>query len=133
VSTATGAAVFGRGVAFPTGLGGDGRVAWSAGHDNVRDCMRLILETEPGERLRLPAFGAGLRRFLFEPNVASTHRLIEERVTFALSRWEPRIRLTGVGVRPNPDDSREAVVAVDYRLVATGGRDRLTVAVAVGG
>ena len=28
----------------------------------------------------LPSFGAGLRSFLFEPNIPATHRLIEERI-----------------------------------------------------
>ena len=59
-----------KGMAFPPRVGADGRVAWSEGEANVREAMRVILMTEPGERLRLPEFGAGLARFL----VRAQHR-----------------------------------------------------------
>jgi hypothetical protein len=38
-------AIFGRGISFPPRIGPDGRVAWSAGEENVRECMRIILQT----------------------------------------------------------------------------------------
>ena len=58
--------IFGQGMAFPPRVGPDGRTAWSVGETNVHESIRIILSTDPGERLRLPAFGAGLRRFLEE-------------------------------------------------------------------
>ena len=85
------ASLLGQGVAFPPRLGADGRMAWSAGSQNVRESIRVILGTDGGERVMLPAFGAGLRTFLYEPNIPATHRLIEDRMAKALQRWEPRI------------------------------------------
>lgn len=130
---ATDAALFGQGFAFPPRLDTRGRVAWALGHQGVRESIRIVLTTEPGERLMLPAFGAGLRAFLFEPNVPSTHRIIEERVTFALRRWEPRIAVETVVVRPHPDDLAKAVVTIRYALVATRAADAIELAVPVGG
>ena len=86
------ARIFGKGMAFPPRVGPDGRIAWSSGEPNIHESIRLILSTEPGERLRLPAFGAGLRRFLFEPNNLATHTLIRQAITESLKRWEPRIQ-----------------------------------------
>jgi phage baseplate assembly protein W len=127
------AALFGQGVAFPPRLDAEGRFAWAVGHQSVRESIRIILTTEPGERLMLPSFGAGLRSFLFEPNVPATHRLIEERVQFALRRWEPRIALDVVAVRAHPDDPARAVVTIGYALVATKARDGIELTVPVGG
>lgn len=124
---------FGQGVAFPPRLGPDARVAFSAGPENVRDAIRVILLTEPGERLMLPAFGAGLGRYLFEPNTTTTHRAIEEAVTRALQRWEPRIELGEVAVMPDPDDARAALVSIRYRLVANRAEGRTTVQVRLEG
>jgi phage baseplate assembly protein W len=130
---ATDAALFGQGLAFPPRLDADGRLGWAAGHQSVRESIRIVLTTEPGERVMLPAFGAGLRAFLFEPNVPSTHRLMEERVTFALRRWEPRIAVESVAVRPHPDDLGRAVVTIRFALVATRAPDAMELAVPVGG
>jgi len=123
--------ILGRGIAFPPRVGADGRVAWSAGEDNVRDAIRIILGTERNERLRLPEFGAGLRRFLFEPNTAATRHRLEDRILRALAAWEPRIAVESVDVEPDPDDAESAVATIEYKLVATQVSDRITVAVAL--
>lgn len=112
-----------RGVAFPPRVGDDGRIAWSQGPNNIRESIRIILSTEPGERLMLPRFGGGLRRFLFEPNTAATRRLIQERITQALDRWEPRIKVESVAVAEDPDDPATANVTIHYTLVSSGSRE----------
>jgi phage baseplate assembly protein W len=133
LSVSADAALFGQGMAFPLRLDGEGRFSWAVGQQSVRESIRIILTTEPGERLMLPSFGAGLRSFLFEPNVPATHRLIEERIQFALRRWEPRVALDAVVVRPHPDDPARAVVAITYALVATAAREAIDLSVPVGG
>lgn len=125
--------LLGRGISFPPRIGPDGRLAVSAGADNVRDAIRVILTTERRERLLLPQFGGGLKRFLFEPNNPATHRLIEARITEALGRWEPRIELDGVRVAADPDEPRAALATVRYRLRATGTADRVDLTVSLSG
>jgi|tagenome__1003787_1003787.scaffolds.fasta_scaffold20654341_2 phage baseplate assembly protein W len=127
------ATLFGQGMAFPPRLDGEGRVTWAVGHQSVRESIRIILTTEPGERLMLPSFGAGLRSFLFEPNVPATHRLMEERIGFALRRWEPRIAVDAVVVGAAPEDPVRAAMAITYALVATNTRDGIELSVPVGG
>jgi phage baseplate assembly protein W len=127
------ARLYGKGMAFPPRVGTDGRITWSEGEDNIRESMRVILMTEPGERLRLPLFGAGLGRFLFEPNIVATHTLIRERIVDALMRWEPRIRIEAVEVLPHRVDPQAAVATISYRLVATQVQERVSLTVSVAG
>jgi phage baseplate assembly protein W len=124
--------IYGRGVQFPPGLGADDRVAWSVASENIQQSIRVILSTEPGERLFLPDFGAGLRRFLFEPNTVATRRLIQERIAVSLAQWEPRVRLEGVRVEPDPADARAALATIQYRLVATRTAEQTSVRIQLG-
>jgi phage baseplate assembly protein W len=101
------------------------------GEQNVREAIQIILLTETRERLRLPEFGGGLRRFLFEPNNPSTHHLLEDAIQTALSRWEPRINLELVEVNADPNDDRAALAVIEYRLVATGLRERMSLSVSL--
>ena len=117
--------IYGQGLSFPPRVGADGRLAWSAGEDNVRESIRLILLTEPGQRLMREEFGCGLRHFLFEPNTPATRALIRERVMRAISRWEPRVRIDDVSVEPDPAEERLIAIGVSFRLVATGAPGRL--------
>jgi phage baseplate assembly protein W len=125
--------LYGRGIGFPPRVKGDGRVAWSEGEANVREAIRIILMTEPGERLRLPEFGAGLRRFLFEPNTVATRHRIQESISRALFDWEPRIRVESVEVQPVPDDAEAVVATITYQLVATQVRERVSLTVSLAG
>ena len=127
------ATLVGRGLAFPPRIGLDGRMAYSAGAENVRENIRVVLSTDRQERVMLPQFGGGLVRYLFEPNTPDTHRLIQERITQALTRWEPRIELEGVRVAASADDPRAAIASVRYRLRATGFSDRTDVTVRLAG
>lgn len=117
--------LYGRGFRFPPGIGPDGRVAYSAGAENVRESMRIVLSTELQERVMLPEFGGGLKRFLFSPNVASTHRLIQETITQSLGRWERRIQLESVAVGVDPADERAALAVVRYKVIATQNREQV--------
>ena len=125
--------IFGQGLSFPPRVGADGRLAWSAGEDNVRESIRLILLTEPGERLMREEFGCGLRRFLFEPNTVTTRQLIADRITKELAQWEPRIAVESVAVEADPEDPQAAVATISYRLVATRKQETISLSVALTG
>ena len=127
------ARVYGQGMGFPPRVGPDGRLRWSSGEDNIRESIRIVLMTEPGERLRLPEFGAGLGRFLHEPNVLSTHALIADQIKGALARWEPRIRVERIEVAAEREDAQAATATIHYRLVATQALERVSLAVPVAG
>jgi phage baseplate assembly protein W len=77
----------------------------------------------------VPDFGAGLGRFLFEPNNVATHARLAEGISNALTRWEPRIKVEAVDVAVDPRDPEASSATITYRLVATGTRERITVSV----
>jgi phage baseplate assembly protein W len=94
----------GKGPRFPI-RPTDGRLDWLAGEDLVRQSIETILGTEPGERVMQPAFGCGLSRYLMAPNTANTRAAIQQDVTSALGRWEPRIRVLEVTVTPGEEET----------------------------
>jgi phage baseplate assembly protein W len=125
--------LFGQGISFPPRVGPDGRVAWSAGPDNIREAIQVVLLTEPGERLQLPEFGGRLRSVLFEPNTVTTRRTVQEQIDRALRLWEPRITVRSVTVEEDAADSRAALATINYRLVASRADEQVTVRVPLRG
>ncbi len=94
----------GRGLRFPVRPDPlTGALPQVTGMELIRQSIEQILDTEPGERIMLPEFGCGLRRYLMEPNTLTTRTAIAEDIEGALSRWEPRIQLTEVSVTPGED------------------------------
>ncbi|GMU59041.1 MAG: hypothetical protein AMXMBFR34_08040 [Myxococcaceae bacterium] len=114
----------GKGWGFPVVPDDAGRLGRATGDAAVQRSIRLILETEPGERVMRPDFGCGLRRYLMKPNTVATRTLLRDDVVSALSRWEPRIALKAVTVEPG-DDPALVLISITYALVRTGRVDNL--------
>jgi uncharacterized protein len=117
--------LYGQGFGFPPGIDANGNLTWSSGEENVRQCIRILLLTEPGERIMREEYGCGLRRFLFEPNTPTTRQLISERITQAIRRWEPRVLVESVDVEADLDDARIVHINIVFRLIATQVVERL--------
>jgi uncharacterized protein len=117
--TMDGGQLYGRSMSFPPRVGSDGRIVWSEGETNIRESIEVILQTSATERLNLPTFGAGLQRYLFEPNTAATQAQIADQITKALQVWEPRITVSEVDVVQDPSDLQSAIASISYKLVST--------------
>lgn len=117
--------IYGRGISFPPKITANGRWAWSSGAENIRQSIKLILQTEFSERLMLPAFGSNLKKMLFQPNTIQTHSLIEETITNALTRWERRIKISAVEVIADPKQLNTVWITLRYKLIATQANDQV--------
>jgi uncharacterized protein len=82
-----------------------GGFAYLDGMALIRQSIEAILDTEPGERIMVPAFGCGLRRYIMEPNTLTTRTAMAQDITDALTTWEPRVRITNVTVTPGEEPS----------------------------
>ena len=125
--------LFGQGISFPPRVGPDGRVAWSSGPENIREAIKVVLLTEPGERIQLPEFGGRLRALMFEPNTVTTRRTVQEQIERALRLWEPRISVRSITVEEDDADPRAALATINYRLVASQSDEQVTLRVPLRG
>lgn len=111
-------AFLGRGFAFPPAVNASGAVAMAEYEEDVRQAILVILDTEPGERVMRPDFGAGLRALVFEAINANTLALARHRVEQALVLWEPRI--DSIDVSASADPPRGLVtLEIHYRIRTT--------------
>ena len=97
-----------------------GQLNYPSLEDSVRQFIRVILQTRPGEQLMRPEFGAGLANFLNEPNTITARRRIRDLVADSLARWEPRILVDRVEVEEVPEQPTYLRVEILYRLKRTG-------------
>jgi phage baseplate assembly protein W len=74
--------------AFPFRIdAASGQAARASYQDHVDQMIRQILLTDPGERVCLPTFGAGLRRLLFSPLTAQLQASATLIITQSLTAW----------------------------------------------
>ena len=112
-------------IAFPFRIAaGSGQAAQASYQDHVDQLIRQVLLTDPGERVNLPQFGAGLRRLLFAPMGDALKATTTMTVTQALAQWIPnQINLLGVTVTTPLQDASlpdgTIQITVNYQLVET--------------
>jgi phage baseplate assembly protein W len=111
----------------------DGELHWPGLEESVRQSIRVILATRPGEQLMHPEFGGGLAQFVAEQNTLATRARMRERVAESLARWERRIAVERVEVWEVPERPSEVRVEVHYRILRTGAGATLAVGVALQG
>jgi phage baseplate assembly protein W len=99
---------------------------------SVKDAIRIILTTCPGEQLMRPRFGAGLQNFLDEGNTVALRRQIQGAILTNLQSFENRIALDAVDVDPVTDAPTEVQVQIHYRLLRTNLAQQVSVQLKVG-
>src|SRR4051812_1096589 len=105
----------GVGWAFPVQTDASGEIALAAYADDIRQAIRIILGTNPGERVMRPDFGAGLNALVFEPITTTTKALAAHRVEQALITWEPRIDSITIDVRDDRVNGR-LMIDIHYQV-----------------
>ena len=117
-------AFLGVGWAYPVCVAG-GQTAISVFEDDIRQAIRIILGTNPGERVMRPDFGAGMNALVFEPMSVATIESVKVRVRDALVDWEPRIDVEAVNASMDSAEPNKLLVDVTYRVRATNTRTNL--------
>jgi phage baseplate assembly protein W len=117
--------IVGRGWSFPPQIGPQGGLALTGEHSEVDQAIHIILSTSPGQRVMRPTFGCRLYELVFAPNNNQTAAQARRYVEQALGMWEPRISVTRVDARPDPEDAGRLLIEIEYKVKATHDRRSL--------
>ncbi len=87
-----------------------------SGAEDVKEAIRILLQTHLRERVMRPDWGVGVDRYVFQPASRETCFRIAADVERAIVRWEPRAILERVEATPPGDDSARIDVRIDFRV-----------------
>ena len=82
--------------------------------------LKMVVLTSPGERVMIPDFGVGLRRYLFEQAGIGVEAQIRQRIIDQVAKYLPYIRLQAVSVltsQNSPDvPDNTLAVRIEYSV-----------------
>jgi phage baseplate assembly protein W len=86
--------------------------------DVVKQNLRNIVLTEPGERIMDPEFGVGIRRLLFENNIQILlmENEIAARISEQVRRYLPFVKLDGVNFQGIDDSPNSINIIIRYKI-----------------
>ena|SRR5436190_19649180 len=116
----------GRGWKFPVGVNpATGRIAMSEYEEDIRESIRIILATAPGERLMRPDFGCGIHELVFSAINRITLGQFESRVREAITKFEARVEIVNLEISAAESANGKLDIEIDYRVRETNNEFNL--------
>jgi len=80
----------------------------------IKQNLKFLVLTSPGERIRVPSFGVGLRRFLFENPTPALRNTIRQSIINQANLFMPYIQITAVLFDDSKIDENVLSVQINY-------------------
>lgn len=87
--------VYGRGWAFPP-VFTEGGIAMAQGEEDVRQSIKILFSTQPGERIMQSDYGCDLNQYMFANMSNQLLSDIERQIYQSVLRYEPRANITNI-------------------------------------
>lgn len=109
---------------------GDGYKLNKTYTDSVRQNLKMLVLTAPGERMMDPTFGVGLRNFLFEQKHPITLGTIESRVRQQVKKYMPFVEIISVDFGELEDTSplmrNSITISLVYKIIPLSVVDKMS-------
>ena len=90
----------------------------------VRQNLKMICLTVPGERVMEPNFGAGIKRFLFSNEFEQIDTQIRQVITEQVERYLPIVFIDDIAITITPE-TNSMFIQLKYRIPQVGVKDLL--------
>lgn len=105
----------GRGWKFPVKVDpSTGKIMTSEYEEDVEEALKIILNTNKGERIMREDFGSNAFDYVFRSMDETNMNLLKIEVEQAILNWEPRVRDVEVTIDQDIDNSNKLLVQISY-------------------
>ena len=84
--------------------------------ESVKNNIRLLLQTQKGERIFQPNLGMGIRRFLFEQITEDTQVQIENDIVDTFATWLPFVELREINIDLAEQDQNKINIKIVFNI-----------------
>jgi uncharacterized protein len=91
---------------------------------NIKQNLKMLLLTNPGERIMLPRFGVGMRKYLFETSGDDVYAQIDARIREQVSIFLPYLQIKRI--KFSSDNENKISLTIFYSVPRISLNDVLT-------
>jgi len=106
------------GIDFPFGRVGNGDGYFKTTKttiDAIKNNIKLLLQTNQGERMFQPNLGMNLRNLLFEPMTEDLTIQIENNIVDVFERWLPFVELRNIDIQ-NKNELSQTKINIEFNI-----------------
>jgi len=94
-------------------------------HSLIKQNLKMLILTNPGERVMIPDFGVGLPSYLFENFNESTYVDIENKIRNQVQKYIPVVKINRLSFDDSSPDANTLQISLEYFIPALGIKDLL--------
>ena len=91
----------------------------------IKQNLKMLLLTVPGERIMEPTFGVGLKTYLFENYTENTYAEIDSQIKKQVKRYMPAVSIKNIAFSDSNSDFNTLAISIIYTIPNLGIRDLL--------
>ena len=84
--------------------------------ESVKNNIRLLLQTQKGERIFQPNLGMNIRRFLFEQITEDTQVQIENDIVDTFATWLPFVEFREIDIDTSNQDKNQINIKIVFNI-----------------
>jgi hypothetical protein len=116
----------GQGWSFPPRFSPvDRSVEMVAEEEDIRESLRILFSTAPGERIMHPSYGCGLKKMVFEQISETVRTQIRDLIERAVLFFEPRITLERLELDDTQIFEGRLLILLEYTIRTTNIRSNM--------
>lgn len=90
--------------------------------------LKMIILTNPGERIMIPTFGVGIKQYLFTLDNNNTRNDLSKRIYDQIQRYLPYITVQELNFStPNSNDNNTLYISIKYNIDYLAINDELNI------
>lgn len=89
----------------------------------IKQNLKMLILTEPGERIMDPRFGVGMKRFLFENFSDSVYSQIDSRIREQVRIYMPDVSIRQINFYLTDPDSNSVAFRMEYSIPSIAAND----------
>ena len=116
----------GRGWSFPPTFNPlTSSVVLSEEEEDIRESLKILISTIPGERVMQPLYGCDINSMVFKRMNTETIMNIKDLISFAIIDYEPRIDVEEIIATLSPHQHQRIDINIIYTIRSTNVRTNM--------
>jgi len=97
----------------------------------VKQNLKMLILTNPGERVMSPRFGVGIKQYLFSNNAEFVQSQISAKISEQVTRYLPAVKIENIRFADSVEDFDAGILsmAIEYSLPSINATDLLRITI----
>ena len=91
----------------------------------VKQNLKMLILTSPGERVMEPDYGVGMKNFLFENSNQNSYRAIEQKIIEKVGKYMPVVKIKSINFDDVNIDNNTLGIQIQFSIDTLGVTDFL--------